>query len=98
MRASLFFRVTKLFFLAVHFLIGEEQWFVDRVAFLSQNMIFFAVWTIPDSDRSPLPCHGSALPNELMAQKPLSITNIIWQIFPEESTSLEKTFDYKWKS
>ena len=25
-------------------------------------------WTIPDLNRSPLPCHGSALPNELMAQ------------------------------
>jgi hypothetical protein len=26
------------------------------------------LWTIPESNRSPLPCHGSALPNELMAQ------------------------------
>ena len=25
-------------------------------------------WTVPDSNRSPLPCHGSALPNELTAQ------------------------------
>src|SRR3989344_5999645 len=25
-------------------------------------------WTIPDLNRSPLPCHGSALPNELMAR------------------------------
>ncbi len=25
-------------------------------------------WTMPDSNRPPLPCHGSALPNELMAQ------------------------------
>jgi hypothetical protein len=27
----------------------------------------FSWWTLPDSDRSPLPCHGSALPNELKA-------------------------------
>ena len=24
-------------------------------------------WTVPGSNRSPLPCHGSALPNELTA-------------------------------
>ena len=28
------------------------------------------MWTIPESNRSPLPCHGSALPNELMAPHP----------------------------
>ncbi len=27
------------------------------------------LWTIPDSNRSPHPCHGCALPDELMAQK-----------------------------
>ena len=26
------------------------------------------VWTLADSNRSPLPCHGSALPDELKAQ------------------------------
>ncbi len=29
---------------------------------------FVTMWTIPESNRSPLPCHGSALPNELMAR------------------------------
>ena len=28
-------------------------------------------WTIPDSNRSPHPCHGCALPDELMAQTSL---------------------------
>ena len=28
---------------------------------------YFNLWTIPDSNRLPLPCHGSALPIELMA-------------------------------
>ena len=32
-----------------------------------------SMWTMPDSNRPPLPCHGSALPNELMAQSYLCI-------------------------
>ena len=31
----------------------------------SANQIW---WTVPDLNRSPLPCHGSALPDELTAQ------------------------------
>ena len=35
----------------------------------------FYLWTLADLNRSPLPCHGSALPDELRARK-----RLIWRL------------------
>src|SRR5690348_8712916 len=48
-------------------------------------------WTLPGSNRSPLPCHGSALPNELRALATLGLNgeNFIYKSMQKHRNRIE---------
>ena len=49
---------------------------------ITPSLELFCWWSISDSNRSPLPCHGSALPNELMPRmKGNLIVTFYWDCF-----------------